>query len=168
MITTELLIGPRIKRISNAMDRKRNMDLEDVELTSSQGMVLGYLARRQGEAVYPGDVGKHFGLTHPTVTGILQRLEAKGYVAYEPDPADRRKKRVVPTEKALECHARIRARFVETEHLITKGMTPGELEELVRLLDGVIERLNAGCGMCGSNHNAAPDKETTEGRNPGV
>ncbi len=164
----EQALGPRIKRISNAIDRKRTLDMEDMDLTSSQGQVLGFLARRKEEAVSPADIGRHFGLSHPTVTGILQRLEAKGYVAYEPDPADRRKKRVVPTEKALECHARIRARFVETEHLITKGMTPGELEELVRLLDGVIERLNAGCGMCGSNHNAAPDKETTEGRNPGV
>ena len=149
MQTNELIIGPRIKRISSAMDRKRTMDLEDVELTSSQGMVLGYLARRQGEAVCPGDVGKHFGLSHPTVTGILQRLEAKGYIAYEADPDDRRKKRVAATEKALECHARIRSRFFETEALITKGMSPEEIAALVRLLDGILERLDAGCGACG-------------------
>ena len=149
MTTSELAVGPRIKRISNALDRKRTLDLEDVELTSSQGMVLGYLARRQGEAVYPGDVGKHFGLTHPTVTGILQRLENKGYIAYEADPADRRKKRVAATEKALECHARIRARIFETEALLTRDMTDAEKTTLIRLLDGIIDRLDAGCGACG-------------------
>ncbi len=160
MQTNELAVGPRIKRISSAMDRRRTMDLEDVGLTSSQGMVLGWLARRRGEAVCPGDVGKHFGLTHPTVTGILQRLEAKGYIAYEADPGDRRKKRVAATEKAMECYQRIRASFLRTEELLTRDMSPEEQTALVRLLDGILERLDAGCGACTQ---ASPDKEGVKG-----
>ena len=69
MNISDNLVSPRIKRISNALDRRVTMELEDMELTASQGMVLGYLHRRRGQDVYPVDIGKHFGLSHPTVTG---------------------------------------------------------------------------------------------------
>ena len=147
----ELTLAPRFKRVCNAIDRKRTMDLEDMELTSSQGLVLGFLARRREQTVSPGDIGKHFGLSHPTVTGILQRLEAKGFVAYAEDPADRRKKRVAATDKALDCYERIRAKFLETEARLTAGMSEAEQTQLVALLDRVIENMGAGCACCSNS-----------------
>ncbi len=147
-MTPESALGPRIKRISNAIDRKRTLDMEDMELTSSQGMVLGYLARNPDRALSPGDVGRHFGLSHPTVTGILQRLEAKGFVTYAADPADRRRKQVLATEKALDCHSRIRERFLENEDRLTKGMSEAERTRLLELLDRVIENMGAACECC--------------------
>ena len=144
----EQALGPRIKRISNAMDRKRTLDMEDMDLTSSQGQVLGFLARRKEEAVSPADIGRHFGLSHPTVTGILQRLEAKGFVAYAQDPADRRKKQVYATEKALDCHEHIVERFLQTERQMTRGLTEAEKAGLLALLDRVIENMGAGCSCC--------------------
>ena len=148
LLPSELYVGPRIKRISNAMARKRTLDLEDMDLTSSQGMVLGYLNRRQTEAVYPGDIGRHFGMSQPTVTGILQRLETKGFLTYEADENDRRKKRVRLTERALECHQQILRRFLETEALLTRGLSPEEQTLLLRLLDRMIESMDAGWEAC--------------------
>ena len=145
----EQAVGPRIKRISNAMDRKRTVDLEDLGLTSSQGLVLGYLARHQDEAVFPGDVCRHFGLSQPTVTGILQRLEAKGFLVYADDPDDRRRRRLVPTEKALDCHQRVLERFRETEALLSAGMEAEELDRLRTLLDRVLT--NLGDEDCAAN-----------------
>ncbi len=137
----ENAVGPRIKRISNALDRKRTLDMEDMELTSSQGFVLGYLTRHRDEAITPGDLGRHFGLSHPTVTGILQRLEAKGFLNYAEDPDDRRKKRICVTEKAWEIHQRVIRHFQETETLITGQMTEQEVLTLLTLLDRVIENI---------------------------
>ena len=140
---SEQALGPRIKRISNALDRKRTLDLEDMELTSSQGFILGYLARHREEAVSPGDLCRHFDLSHPTVTGILQRLEAKGFIVYAEDGTDLRKKRVRATEKALELHHRIVERFLETEELIRGSMS----EEELRLLAGLLDRVIANIGQ---------------------
>lgn len=140
----EQAVGPRIKRISNAMDRKRTVDLEDLGLTSSQGLVLGYLARHLDEAVFPGDVCRHFGLSQPTVTGILQRLEAKGFLLYADDPADRRRRRLLPTEKALACHEWVKQRFIETEELLTEGLSEAERSQLLGLLDRLIANMDAG------------------------
>lgn len=142
------MVSARIKRISNALDRRVTLALEEMDLTASQGLVLGYLHRRSGDDVYPVDIGRHFGLSHPTVTGILQRLEAKGFLTYRNDCSDRRKKRICLTERAEDCHQRIRSRFSETEAVITELMTPEEQAVLVELLDRMIERLDAGCGAC--------------------
>lgn len=137
----ENAISPRIKRISNALDRKRTMDMEDMELTSSQGFVLGYLTRHREEAITPGDLRRHFGLSHPTVTGILQRLEAKGFLTCAEDPDDRRKKHICVTEKAWEVHQQVIRHFQETEALITGQMTEQEVLTLLTLLDRVIENI---------------------------
>lgn len=150
----EQALGPRIKRISTSIDRKRTRDLEDLDLTSSQGMVLGYLVRSRERRISPGDIGRHFGLSHPTVTGILQRLEAKGFVAYADDPADRRRKNVAVTERALDCHARIRERFAETEARLTEGLSEAQREQLLALLDRVLQNMDAGCA-------SRPKEETT-------
>ena len=144
----EQAVGPRIKRISNAKDRKRTVDLEDMDLTSSQGLVLGYLARHRDEAVYPAEICRHYGLSQPTVTGILQRLEAKGFLVYAEDPSDRRRRRLVPTEKAMDCHEWVKQRFIETERLLTEGLSEEERARLLVLLDRLIANMDAGCESC--------------------
>ena len=158
MLPNEQAIAPRIKRISNALDRKCTLDLEDMELTSSQGRVLGYLIRRREESVYPGDIGKHFGLSHPTVSGILQRLEAKDFIIYESERGDRRKKRIRATDKALEVHQQVLRRFQETERLITRDMTEQEVRDLLALLNRVIENIGRVDGLDPCRR---PKEETT-------
>lgn len=144
-MTLEHAIGPRIKRISNAIDRQRTRDLEDLDLTSSQGMVLGYLVRHQEQSISPGELGTLFGMSHPTVTGILQRLEAKDFVRFEKDPEDRRRKRITVTERAMDCHARILKRFADTEECLAAGMSAAQREELLALLDQIVENMQADC-----------------------
>ncbi len=138
---SELAVSPRIKRISNALERKRTLDLEDMDLTSSQAFVLGYLLRHRQEPVTPGDICRHFGLSHPTVTGILQRLECKGFLRYVEDSADRRKKQICVTEKAQEIQHCANQRCQETETLISGSLTEDELRTLVGLLDRVIANI---------------------------
>lgn len=138
---TELAVSPRIKRISNALERKRTLDLEDMDLTSSQAFVLGYLLRHREEPVNPGDICRHFDLSHPTVTGILQRLECKGFLTYAEDSADRRRKRICVTEKALDVQHCANQRCQETEALVSGTLSEEELRTLVGLLDRVIANI---------------------------
>ena len=82
MNQTECMVSARIKRISNALDRRVTLELEEMDLTASQGLVLGYLHRRRGEDVYPVEVGRHFGLSHPTVTAATAPTGGKsGFVS---------------------------------------------------------------------------------------
>ncbi|MBR6378273.1 MAG: MarR family transcriptional regulator [Oscillospiraceae bacterium] len=144
---SELAISPRIKRISNALERKRTLDLEDMDLTSSQAFVLGYVIKHREEPVTSGDICRHFDLSHPTVTGILQRLECKGFLTYAEDSTDRRKKQICATEKALAVQQNARARCQETETLVSGSMTEEELRTLVSLLDRVIANIGQVDGL---------------------
>jgi len=144
---SELAVSPRIKRISNALERKRTLDLEDMDLTSSQAFVLGYLLRHREQAVTPGDICRHFGLSHPTVTGILQRLECKGFLRYVEDSADRRKKQICVTEKAQEIQHCAQQRCQETETFISSGLSEDEIRTLVGLLDRVIANIGQVDGL---------------------
>lgn len=56
----------------------------------------------------PGDLARHSGLTTGTVTGVLDRLEAGGYVRRERDPHDRRRVVVVPVPEGTQ---RLRAEY---------------------------------------------------------
>lgn len=142
MLPPEGAIGPRIKRISVCLDRMRTRDFEELELTSTQGSVLGYLVRMGDRCVYPGDLCKRFSLTHPTVSGVLQRLEAKGFLTYGQDD-DRRKKRILITDKALECHQEILSRIARSEALLTQGLTPAQRQQLLELLELVQQNIQA-------------------------
>ena len=144
---SELAVSPRIKRISNALERKRTLDLEEMDLTSSQAFVLGYLIRYREENVTPGDICRHFDLSHPTVTGILQRLENKGFITYAEDNSDRRKKKICVTDKAKDVHQNAMACCQETESLVTGSMSEEELRTLVGLLDRVIANIGQVDGL---------------------
>ena len=69
-------LGFKIKTISKLLAQNMTNSIASLDLTSSQSVVLGYLcyrAQRQ-ETVYPRDLERHFSFTHPTVSGLLQRL----------------------------------------------------------------------------------------------
>ena len=71
-------LGFKIKIISKLLTQNMNNSITSLDLTSSQARVLGYLCYRtkRQEKVYPRDIERHFRFTHPTVSGLLQRLEA--------------------------------------------------------------------------------------------
>ena len=73
-------LGFKIKTISKLLTQNMTNSITSLDLTSSQAIVLGYLCyrARQQERAYPRDLERHFSYTHPTVSGRLQRLEAKG------------------------------------------------------------------------------------------
>lgn len=117
---------------------------ESLGLTSSQSYVLGYLARRTlaGEVpVYAKDVERYFHVRHSSVSGVLQRLEAKGFIAFSQSEADRRCKEIVLTQKALQAHEEILLYIRKTEDLIFRGMSEAERDTFLRLLRRATENL---------------------------
>ena len=124
--------------IRQAIDRK----LTDLDLTGQQSFIIRFLSEQQGEVVYPKDIEKRFNLTHPTVSGLLQRLESKGFLTCEPDPDDRRFKRVLLTKKAEECQKEIWQHIQSLERTMTAGMSEEDIDTLVRLLDQAAENLD--------------------------
>ena len=137
-----LFLFRRFRLLDQAGKQRVDQQFQEMELTAMQSYVLRYLHDRAGEVVYPKDIERRFNLTHPTVSGLLQRLESKGFLTCKPDPDDRRYKRIVLTEKAAECQKEIWQHILTIEQTMTAGMQESEIDTLVRLLDLATKNLN--------------------------
>ena len=116
-------IGFIVKQINNVYEKELNERLRKIGITSSQCAVLDYLFRTNKEEVSQRDVEKNLNLKNPTVTGILKRLDEKGYILCVPNANDRRK---------MEADRR------KLDRELTRGMTKREENALRRNLEKLL------------------------------
>ena len=128
-------LGPRLRYLNNRITQYMDQQFLALDLTSTQSFILHHLSLHENEAMYPKDIEKRFHLTHPTVSGVLQRLEAKNFIVIEPDRADRRCKRIRLTDRARRCDEAVWHAFETLERLMCSGMSEEEQQTLLRLLD---------------------------------
>ncbi len=136
----EKLYGPKLRVLFSLIDQQISASLEEMELTCSQGHVIGYIMH-QKTMPCPRDVEEVFGLSHPTVSGLLSRLEKKGFLELIPDEQDRRCKRIRALPKGKECMERLHAGIRATEENLVRDFTPEEREAFTQLLDRAIRNL---------------------------
>ena len=135
-------------------DQSMTNALAGMELTAAQGHVMGYLAH-QKEPPCPKDVEEEFHLSHPTVSGILSRLEQKGFIALLPDEKDRRCKRIHILPKGRECLELMHNTILANEERMVRGFTPEERAQFAELLRRAISNM-------GWNPNNSPKEERKE------
>lgn len=140
MIETEKYLGHSFKKLHFLVEQAINQRLLELDLTSAQGHVIGFL-RQSKEPPCAKDLETAYGLSHATVSGILSRMEAKGFIGLEPDPHDRRVKRIFLLDRGLSCSQSIWRHIVESERVMTAGFSPEELDQFRIYLDRVISNL---------------------------
>lgn len=84
-----------LARIIRAEMDRRTTDA-GLGLTTGEGRVL--LNVRRTGAIRQNLLAERLGIEAMTLSGVLDRLEGKGYVERQPDPADRRAKLITLTE----------------------------------------------------------------------
>ena len=141
--------GHLVKVLHWCTDQAMTEGLEKVGLTAAQGRVMGYLGHCK-EPPCPKDVEETFHLSHPTVSGILSRLEQKGFIQLQSDPEDRRCKRIYVLPKGNACHELMHATILRNEQRIVDGFTPEEQELFGQLLQRAIT--NMGGSPCHRKH----------------
>ena len=102
---------------------------------------MAYLVH-QPQPPCPRDIEADFQLSHPTVSGLLQRLEQKGFIQLCPDPEDRRCKRIHILPKGEDCHGLMHSILQENEGRMVEGFTPEEQA----LFDGFLQRAISNMG----------------------
>lgn len=114
--------------------------LAQMELTAAQGHIMGYLARSP-QPPCPKDIEEAFQLSHPTVSGLLARLEKKDFISLQPDPADRRCKRIHIRPKGQECNQRMRSIIESNESRMVQGFSDQEKTLFLDLLERAITNM---------------------------
>lgn len=132
--------GLCLRVLHGCTDQIMSAAVAQMDLTPVQSRVMGYLAHRQDPACAK-DVEAEFGLTHPTVSGILSRLEKKGFIEFRPDPRDGRCKRIYVLEKGNEHIDQIRRIIGENEERIVQGFSEEEKQQFAAFLDRAIRNM---------------------------
>lgn len=132
--------GPRLKMLHFYTDQAITNALAEMELTSAQGHILGFLTHRK-EPPCPRDIEENFRLSHPTVSGLLSRMEKKEFIAIRPDQQDKRCKRIFLLPKGEACSQKIHQTILATENRLIQDFTPEEQEAFTLLLDRAIQNM---------------------------
>lgn len=131
-------IGFIVKQINNVYEKDLNERLKRLGITSSQCAVLDYLFHTNKEEVNQRDVERNLSLKNPTVTGILKRLDEKGFILCVPNATDKRKKNIYLTEKAYDIQRKMEADRRKLDRELTRGMTKKEIAALTRGLEKML------------------------------
>ncbi len=131
-------IGFMIKQINNVYEKDLNERLKTIGITASQCAVLDYLFHTSREEVSQRDVERHLNLKNPTVTGLLKRLDEKGYILCVPNANDKRKKNIYLTEKAYDIQRRMENDRRKLDKELTRGMTKREIAALRKNLEKLL------------------------------
>lgn len=89
-------VAGTVQALRRLMLRPFGPDIASSGLTVPQMGALEELAREDGLSLK--ELSGRMGLSHSTVSGIVDRLEKKGFVGRTPDPEDRRYSRIFLSE----------------------------------------------------------------------
>lgn len=133
--------GVYFKLINDKLRTKADADLRAHGLTMTQSRVLCFLSDHDGEATQK-EIEEFLSVAHPTVVGIVSRLEQNGFITFYPDSADKRNKVVVLTEKAIQVDKEMKEIIRRQDEKLFASLSKEQVKELTFLLQTIYENLN--------------------------
>lgn len=138
--------GQWIKYIHNIFQNKKNSFLIEYELTSSQAEVLLYLFKHQKHKVNQRMLEKQLNLSNPTINGILNRLEIKGFIKREIDELDARNKNIILLAKSKTISKNMKKELTDLNKRIFHNIPDSDqrlvLETLKKVAINLKEEIN--------------------------
>lgn len=134
-------IGYLLKNINDKLKVRADADLGRYNLTLAQSRVFGFLNSRGGVATQK-DIERFLEVSHPTVVGLVSRLEQRGYVVCRVDGEDRRNKIVALTEQARAIGQDMDRSIRETEAQLLAGLSGRDVKHLHRMLEKMYQNLD--------------------------
>lgn len=132
-------VGYLIKSINDKLKVRADTELKKYHLTMSQSRVLVYLRSRGGQATQK-EIETFLDVAHPTVVGLVSRMEQNGYVTCWPCE-DGRNKYVKLTAQAEAIDRDMQENMHANEEMLLAPLSPEEREQLRDLLLTVAEHL---------------------------
>jgi DNA-binding MarR family transcriptional regulator len=129
-------LGDLIEKLSLSMDLHESRVIAESEFASLSTKQIHYLdVIGHLDSPTPGALAKAFGVTKPSVTAIIDKLQSLGYIDKIASNDDRRSARLVLTEKGKKIatlHDEVHKGYAD---LLKRRLTGEEVRELIRLLD---------------------------------
>lgn len=132
-------VGYLIKSINDKLKIRADAELKQYHLTISQSRVLVYLRSRGGQATQK-EIETFLDVAHPTIVGLVSRMEQNGYVTCWPCE-DGRNKYVKMTPQAEAIDKDMRENMQANEQMLLAPLSSEDCERLRDLLLIVAEHL---------------------------
>ena len=136
-------VGVLTKSINVAIEKEKNRYLAEYGLTAAQTDVIQYvsIAERHGIEVNQVDIEREYHLSNPTVTGILKRLEAKGFIEKRESKKDHRYKWICMTEKARAVHEKSWPTKARIEEHLMEGIPEETRKIAIAAMEKMLENM---------------------------
>ena len=134
--------GTLLKQIHDIMEKNANNVLREQDLTISQSGVLVLLDEKEGKTASFKELEKEFGVSQPTMVGILNRLVQKDFVEVLTDSEDKRIRKAHLTQKGADKCKEGYKHMNSAEEQLLKSLTNNEKKEFNRLLLKVRKSFN--------------------------
>ena len=140
MIPLNKRLGTKFRILHSCTDQAATGALAQMGLTAAQGHIMCYLSRSP-QPPCAHDIEEVFQLSHPTVSGLLCRLEKKGFIELRPDPDDKRRKRIYILPRGEACNKHMHESISAIEAQLVQGFTDQEQAQFLSLLDRAIANM---------------------------
>lgn len=135
-------LGLLLKMVNNIYAREFNNKISEIDLTVAQCDILGFLHENEHREINPIDIEKKLNLKRPTITGLLKRLEEKGFIKFEVSSKDNRYKQVILTQKAHKHHQEVMTHLKKMEEKLYQNISEEEKVELARMLNIMLNNMS--------------------------
>lgn len=134
----EILISS--KRSHQMIENIISHKLAHNDITAAQSHVLMFILHQEGD-VYSSDIQKKLHISGATVSGLLKKLRANGYITLEGCDTDERRRRIIVTQKAHTHHDEISDCMSGIEDKAFRGFTDEETDTLLMLIKRMADNL---------------------------
>ena len=140
-VVNQFRLGFLVHDVSRLRRTVIDKALKPLGITRSQWWVLSNLSRNSSHEMMQTELAKVLDIGKVALGGLLDRLEASGYIERRADPVDRRAKRIVMTRTGEEVLQKMqeRGRKLNDETLI--GISADEVEIAEDILHRMKKRL---------------------------
>ncbi len=123
------------------MEQYVNRCLAPAGLTAIQAYILLYILRHSDQGTSLTAIHQEFGYSMATLSGMLKRLRAKGYIRTAPCDGDDRRKLLFGTEAGRNLERTLKETMAQVQSQLCGQLTQEELDTLSQLQGKLMKNL---------------------------
>jgi DNA-binding MarR family transcriptional regulator len=120
---------------------KKMKESHGMPFNPMQGEIAKILFKNKDKDIYQRDLEKIIGIRRSTISGILKTMEKNGLIMRIDSIDNRKVKKIILTEKALNIHSSIADKVKEMNNEIIKGISEEELIVFFNVADKIKKNL---------------------------
>ena len=130
-----------MRRNSLNLTEQLELNLKDGNISGIQVYFLVYILRHHPEGTYLTELCREIGVSKSTLSVLIKKLRIEGYLCFQENPEDIRKKKVLPTEKLNAEKEQFLQKALQAEKEICGALDGREWEQLCMLEQKLLAQL---------------------------